>query len=914
MEIFLQRAQNFNTALSGMEVLFLLAGLLLFGFIGFSIGALVFKRKVAQKEGARLRRQNLSLLQLATSTEVRNGDLQASFRKIVKESACELETSLSSIWIIDKSNRRIKCVARFDRDLDEYVDEFEVKLDDYPKFYASIQRKRMHTINNILKTEFAEEFTHLLNNGIRAVLSTPIRVDGELVAFLCHCNRSTSRKWTADEQAFAASVADIVSMSFHSSQKQEYSEEIKTLIHVIESSVDGMAILDAEGRFIFMNDVHAHIYGYGSGKELLGETWEVLYEADEIEIIKRDYFPKLHVGLSIRIELDGKKKDGTSFPCEAILTGLEDGGLVCVCRDITDRRKAEDEIQQLAEYSTLNPSPVFRFNKEGKITHSNPAAEELQILANQHGPNLLELMPTLTEADLFNCIDMGETISRTSYIGDQCFLIVLQGFSEQNSGYAYATNITSRKATEADLKKSRKFLRTVIDLDPNFIFVKDREGRFTLVNKAVADAYGTTPENLIGRKDSDFNKQPDEVDHFRLDDLRVIDNQEELFIPEEVITDAQGNIRKLQTVKKPLKLSPDEDCKVLGVSTDITKLTELQSQLLHAQKMEAVGQLAGGIAHDFNNLLTGILGYATLVKTSDLSTYDRERIGTKLETAAERASELTQKLLGFARKGKNRNIPINLHSVIDETISMIERVFEENIIIKQDLSSELAIINGDPTQIQQVVLNLAINARDSMSESLGGSKGGELLISTETIETPNRGAQVKLSFSDTGCGIPEDVQRKIFEPFFTTKPLKRGTGMGLAMVYGIVENHGGEVSFHSKIGEGTTFNLLFPATELLEEEHIVSDKKEVIKGEGKILVVDDNEIVLNATADMLKVLGYQVEIALNGWQAIKLFKNIKDDIDLVILDMVMPELDAEETFTHLIKIDPNVKSYAFYRL
>ena len=244
---------------------------------------------------------------------------------------------------------------------------------------------------------------------------------------------------------------------------------------------------------------------------------------------------------------------------------------------------------------------------------------------------------------------------------------------------------------------------------------------------------------------------------------------------------------------------------------------------------------------------------------------------------------------------------------------MLDRVFEENISIRQDLSSEVPIIKGDPTQIQQVFLNLAINARDSMTESLGGTKGGELLVSTQMVSHSGR-KSIKLSVSDKGCGIPEDVQRKIFEPFFTTKPLKRGTGMGLAMVYGIVENHGGEVTFTSEVGKGTTFNLFFPAADAAKKMHVVSREKEVIKGQGRILVVDDNEIVLNATADMLKVLGYQVETALNGWQAIKLFKELRSEIDLIILDMVMPELGAEETFAHLIKIDPNVKVIFIHRL
>ncbi|MCB0319152.1 MAG: response regulator, partial [Bdellovibrionales bacterium] len=539
-------------------------------------------------------------------------------------------------------------------------------------------------------------------------------------------------------------------------------------------------------------------------------------------------------------------------------------------------------------------------------THSNPAAAKLKITRDTQYLNLLKLIPQLTLSDLEKCIEQNETISYTTCIGDYCFLIVLQGVASQRSGYAYATDITSQQAAETNLKKSKKFLRTIIDLDPNFIFVKDREGRFTLVNKAVADAYGTTPEKLVGKKDIDFNDQIQEVEHFREADIRVIVGNEELFIPEEEITDSGGNIRYLQTVKKPLRLSDEEESVVLGVSTDITKQKELQSQLFHAQKMEAVGQLAGGIAHDFNNLLTGILGYATLIKSKDLEDNEHFSIADKLIKAAERAAELTQKLLGFARKGKNQNIPINLHSIIEETVSMLDRIIEDNVRIKLDLSDFDPVIRGDPTQIQQVVLNLALNARDAMSESLGGTNGGVLNISTK-FNKHNEEKYVVLTFEDTGCGIPKSIQSRIFEPFFTTKPNRRGTGMGLAMVYGIVENHGGKISIKSITGEGTSFEIVFPCVK--SDQKIMTLKKEnnFLKGKGSIMVVDDNQIVLSVTADMLKALGYKVETANNGWQAIKKYKVLKNEIDLLILDLVMPDLGAEETFLQLQKINPKIK-------
>ncbi|MEZ4753998.1 MAG: PAS domain S-box protein [Bdellovibrionota bacterium] len=763
--------------------------IIIFGVLGFYLGYLIFKRLAATRLWFRLKRNNLSLVKLATSYEVSSGNLEDSFQKIIKQSARRLKANIASVWTVNETVGKMECAVIYNRMNNSFSDGAIANISDYPKFFSSVQRDRIHTINDLDNSKFATEFKDLLKGGdYKSILSTPVRVDGNLVALACHCHIGEVRKWTLEEQSFAASIADILAMSFYSAQKQKYSERIEILSRTIESSVDGMAILDAEGRFVYMNDAHAQIYGYEVGSELLGKTWEVLYETAEQEIIRNKHLPRLELGANVRINLDGLKKDGTKFPCEANLKCTKEGGIICICRDVSD------------------------------------------------------------------------------------------------------------------LTKSKKFLRAVIDLDPNFIFVKDRAGRFTLANQAVAEAYGTTPEDLIGKTDADFNSSPEEVEHFRLDDLRVIDHGEELFIPEEMITDSKGAVRYLQTVKRPLRLSPNDDCRVLGVATDITRLRDLQSQLAHSQKMEAVGQLAGGIAHDFNNLLTGILGYASLIKTTDLNRVEREKIGIKLETAAERAAELTQKLLGFARKGKNRNVPIDLHSVIRETTSMIKRVFPKNIIIKQELADQPAVIKGDPTQIQQVVLNLAINARDAMTESLGGTEGGTLKIETRVL-----GSKIQVLFSDSGCGIPSEIRPKIFEPFFTTKPQQRGTGMGLAMVYGIVENHGGNVRFRSRKNRGTVFTVSFPAVNATELVETITTHTSISKGEGRILVVDDNQLVLSATAQMLTAMGYQVETADQGWAAIKRLKELKGGIDLIILDMIMPELSAEETFNRLKAIDPEIK-------
>ena len=461
--------------------------------------------------------------------------------------------------------------------------------------------------------------------------------------------------------------------------------------------------------------------------------------------------------------------------------------------------------------------------------------------------------------------------------------------------------------------------------------MKDREGRFTLVNKAVADVYGTTISEIIGKTDAYFNDNEEEVAQFRADDIEVITSGCEKVIREERITDARGATRWLQTTKRPLAL-PDGTVQILGVSTDITERRALTEQLFQSQKMEAIGSLAGGIAHDFNNLLTAILGYVGFLKLRVGNEGEIADSVHKVEGIATKASQLTQKLLAFARKGKNQNISVDVHSLVNETIDILARTIESSVEIKLALDAKSAEVLGDPVQLQQVVLNLAINARDAMSPRVGGSSGGTLKIATRNITSERGflsegreyfsagvaereripdGQYVEISVSDTGCGITESAMQRIFEPFFTTKGEGKGTGMGLAVVYGIVKNHGGIVTVKSTAGAGAHFKVYLPLEVRKSIDEVQSadvSEGSPIAGQGRILLVDDHSEIRDVTGQMLKHLGYRVVTASDGREAVEYMEGNSNVIDLVILDMTMPRLGGREAFKAIRKINPHVKT------
>jgi PAS domain S-box-containing protein len=427
-------------------------------------------------------------------------------------------------------------------------------------------------------------------------------------------------------------------------------------------------------------------------------------------------------------------------------------------------------------------------------------------------------------------------------------------------------------------------------------------------NRTGAELLGYAQQQLVTRQfESLFIS-------FRQDMIR--DRVEQMFVNGDALKDVEEQMvtedgRHFHVLlSSTLLLNPSGKAEYARiVARDISERKKMEATILHAQKIDSIGNLAGGIAHDFNNILSAILGSASIMQRH---LADRTKLGKYveiIESAARRGSSLTRQLLTFARKTETLSAPVDIHSLLRETLDLFERSVAKNIVVQTRFADEDMFVNGDDGQIQQAVLNLCLNARDAMPD------GGTLTIATNTVETDastssrflsaKPGRYIEIRVSDTGRGIPEEIANRIFEPFFTTRD--NGTGLGLSVVYGVVQTHGGFLNVESTPGQGTEFMLFFPQVLSLPSEPSRKKRGRLPRGKANILVVDDEPLVAEIAKDMLAGLGYTVYIAPNGRDGVDFYRDRQATIDLIILDINMPLMSGKEAFEHLRAINPAVK-------
>ena len=465
--------------------------------------------------------------------------------------------------------------------------------------------------------------------------------------------------------------------------------------------------------------------------------------------------------------------------------------------------------------------------------------------------------------------------------------------------------LAAREAERNRALEAMSLTQFAVDRVATPIAWTDADGVRAYANKALCDMLGCTREELVGHPIWEINQGMNR-EKWR----RQFESARErgALSFEGVYFTKAGERRDCGVLASYIEFGEHQF--IMSFVRDITGERQAEERLRQAQKMEAIGTLAGGVAHDFNNLLTGILGYANLLTLDSEPGSPTHEAARVIEKAAERAAELTRQLLGFARKGKFLNVQFNVQPLIGEVVTLLGRTLDKNITITQRLRTEQAGVQGDPNQIQQVILNLALNARDAMPG------GGELTIESDLVNLDEEycrihpqatpGPHVMIAVSDTGAGVPRELQDRIFEPFFTTKESGKGTGMGLAMVYGIVKNHGGSIQLYSEPGQGARFSVYLPAS--VEADESAAAPAAPARGSGRILLVDDEEIPRALARTMLERLGYTVAACAGGAEALAHYERHHGETDLVILDMIMPGMDGGECYRGLRRLNPRVRA------
>lgn len=638
--------------------------------------------------------------------------------------------------------------------------------------------------------------------------------------------------------------------------------------------------------------------------------------------------PVLHLsGSLIRSE---DRVRGLDSGADAYLTKpVEPLELIAHVKALIRARRAEKALRESEQKLRLivdnTREAVFAYDMKRRLTYVNPAVEQLtgytieelhaQQFINWLHPDDAERMMRLWER-----VYAGEEYSREEFR-----LITKQGQLKwclsswkplvdeggcQVGVQGSERDITPRKRAEESLRESYRLVQAVMEGMIDAVYVKDREGRYRMINSAGARLLGRPIEEVVGKHVSELFT-PETARQLTEDDQRIMTTGETQTY--EHVATVAGVTRTFLTTKGPHRDEAGNVVGVIGISRDITEHKKLEEQLRQAQKMEAIGRLAGGVAHDFNNLLTAIIGYSDLILMECVNpTQPLYHNAEEIKRAADRAATLTRQLLAYSRQQVLNFRVLNLNSVVADMEKLLRRLIGEDIELLTRLDPQLRRVTADPGQIEQVLMNLAVNARDAMP------RGGRLVIVTANVELYEAyawrnvdvqpGAYVCLAVSDTGCGMTDDVRSHLFEPFFTTKEIGKGTGLGLATIYGIIKQSGGHIEVNSAPGQGATFKVFLPQVlETAKPDTRGPARTRLPSGSETILLVEDDEVVRLMTRSILQRQGYTVLAARHGAEAVQVCEQHPGPIHLLVTDVVMPNLNGRDLYQRLAVLRPAVK-------
>jgi PAS domain S-box-containing protein len=607
--------------------------------------------------------------------------------------------------------------------------------------------------------------------------------------------------------------------------------------------------------------------------------------------------------------MSGQRKTGSGKPRKTVKR-----------KPKTTRPKQDNDLSEIFEAlkRIASGDPLVKISE----TSETESIAELKRLINETALGIGEIIDQSHEFamglaehfDVLHRVSKGELDARVSAVSGNELLEALKKVTNETIG-SIDREITDRKKAEEALSKLEALESSILSAIPHAV-IGLRKRKIIFANEAVESVFGWRPEELLGRGTRVLYRTDREYEEIGKHFYPVLEGQKTY--SEEFACRRKDGSDILCKVSASVIGKHLTEQEIVVIYEDITERKQmerekyrLEEQLFHALKMEAVGQLAGGIAHDFNNMLTAIIGYGSLLNTevnrdARLSSYVRQIL-----SAAERAAHLTNDLLTFSRKQIINPTPVNLEDVVKEVENLLSRVIGEDVELSKVLTNEDLIIMADSSQIGQVLMNLATNARDAMPD------GGSLIISTSRIELDKEfikthgygkaGPYALLSFEDTGQGMDEKIKERIFEPFFTTKGVGKGTGLGLAMVYGIIKQHGGYINVYSEPGSGTTFKMYFPLAKSKVEEVKPLDPPPSSPGWETIMIVEDDVQVRNFMKEVLLKAGYSIIEAVDGEDALRVFHDNKDGIHLLLLDVIMPRKNGKDFYDEIKKTRTDMK-------